>query len=491
MRIETDVCIFGAGAAGITLARALRGSGLSVCLVEGGGFAPSADSQDLYRGEMVTQYRKDQETDYLIYSRLRYFGGSTNHWVGWCRPLDPEDFLPHDFLPDSGWPFGRAELEPFYREAAALCEITPFDEQEGNLEGEMPLGEPIRTRLFHFSPPTRFGERYRQDLEQAPDIRLMLDTQLLSLRADVPSGRVTHAELLAPEGKVELAGRAFVLACGGIENARVLLLSDQDQPGGLGNRHDLVGRYFTEHINSLEVGRVLFSQSVQGKGQEPFHLYRAPSLDPARGHRVRGMFSIDPAYRAKRRWANVLVHHVFDPWRLTEFESGLASVSASMTRHAGLSAAADAPRAELVVIAEQRPNRDSRVTLSEQRDRLGLRQARLDWKLQDEDARTVREVLELVADRLGMAHMGRVQVRLDEEAPWSTTRGGCHHMGTTRMHTDPSRGVVDADCRVHGLHNLWLAGSSVFPTGGAANPTLTLVALALRLARRLQQELRP
>jgi len=143
----------------------------------------------------------------------------------------------------------------------------------------------------------------------------------------------------------------------------------------------------------------------------------------------------------------------------------------------------------LLCVGEQSPNPDSRVTLAEERDRLGLRKAQLDWRLTELDARSVRRTVEIAADALGRALAGRARILVSQRRPWPETTGRSHHMGTTRMHEDPRRGVVDADCRVHGLANLWIAGSSVFPTCGYANPTLTLVALAHRLADRLPREL--
>jgi choline dehydrogenase-like flavoprotein len=155
----------------------------------------------------------------------------------------------------------------------------------------------------------------------------------------------------------------------------------------------------------------------------------------------------------------------------------------------------------VVARAEQAPNPASRVMLSEERDAFGLPRIALDWQLLDVDKRSLKVTMEALDRELRRLSLGRVEPSawLDEpETPWVADPlvsnhpvGGYHHMGTTRMATSPRRGVVDADCRVHGLGNLYVAGSSVFPTGGWANPTLTILALALRLGDHLGRKLDP
>ena len=173
---------------------------------------------------------------------------------------------------------------------------------------------------------------------------------------------------------------------------------------------------------------------------------------------------------------------------LPDFEGALADVVRQM----------DAPQEDPARRAiffmnelEQAPNPASRVRLIEQRDALGMPRVQLEWRLSGLDKRSIRRAHELLARELGRAGLGRLQLMLSEdEHRWPPELGGGrHHMGTTRMHRDPARGVVDPDCRVHGVGNLYVAGSSVFPTVGAANPTLTIVALALRLADHLVEQL--
>ena len=137
---------------------------------------------------------------------------------------------------------------------------------------------------------------------------------------------------------------------------------------------------------------------------------------------------------------------------------------------------------ELNHMTEQSPNPHSRVTLSDERDIFGRNRVRLDWRLTPLDMRSIIKAQEIIDQELRYAGLGRLEIELRTETPPEHLEGGWHHMGTTRMHRDPKRGVVDEHCRVHEITNLFIAGPSVFPTGGYANPVLTFVALAIRLA---------
>jgi len=481
--IEADLAIIGGGPAGISIARALRGRGPQIALIEGGGLEPSKASQDLYQGEMVTKYRGEMDANYLTNTRLRYFGGSSNHWSGWCRPLDAADFQQRDWVPDSGWPITRADLQPWYLRAAKLVSIKPLVEDlhrwSTSTRPPMKLPPPVRTRLFHYSaPPTRFAHTYRKDITSSPDIALHLNTSLIRLVAG--AGGVTSAECVGPDGKpVQVKARAFVLATGGIENARQLLIS------GLGNDHDLVGRYFMEHPNAMRAGRMVV-------GGASMDLYGGIQRDPVLGGRSRGILTLDPSFREQQRLLNACLYlWKFDEGPRDELEQSMGELAHELALMAGLDVLEQPLSGAVIGIGEQRPNRDSRVTLGDDKDALGQPRARVDWRLTDEDADSLRQTIRHVGHTLGSAHTGMISVRMSKSQPWKRTRGGAHHMGTTRMHASADKGVVDANCRVHGLANLYIAGSSVFPTSGFANPTLTILALALRLSEHLSGELSP
>ncbi len=483
--LDFDICILGAGAAGITLARALAKTGRKLALVESGGFEYDEATQALYEGTnrgtlLVPRAR------YLMAGRQRFFGGTTNHWTGWCRPFDPIDFERRPWLADSGWPFGRSELDPYYRRATEVVQIRPFDESpdvSGQERGQgLPEGGRFVTRYFHLSPPTRFGQRYRAELEEAANVEVFLHSNATRLATAVGGGAVDSVEVATLTGrKFTIRARRYIAALGGVENARLLLLSDDVQAGGIGNQHDLVGRYFMDQPH-LTAARLIFPGG-------PIDVSRwRPYQHNALRHRVFGVFCPREDVLREEQLLNQSfeLRHADDE-DLPPEAAGLAQAAGRL--HGG-DPVDHFDGFELWARAEARPMRDSRVTLSQDRDALGLRRVHLEWFIDKEDREHIRRAAELFARDLGRFSAARVQVIWDPERLWRGSWGGHHHLGTTRMHDDPRQGVTDADCRVHGVRNLYIAGSSLFPTYGYANPTLTIVALALRLADHLEATLR-
>jgi choline dehydrogenase-like flavoprotein len=472
--IECDVCIVGAGAAGITIARELSRQRMQVVLLESGGLTPDARTQSLSAGEVAG--RRYFELDA---ARSRCFGGTTNVWTGECRPLDAQDFEPRDWVPDSGWPFGLDELLPFYVKAQSVCELGPYGytADDWRVHGVRPLaidGGRIRSDVFHYSPPTRFGEVYRDELRHAPNVVTYLWANAVDLETPDSARRVNAVKVACLTGtSFRVSSRAFVLATGGIENARLLLLSDRVQAAGLGNGHDLVGRYFMEHI--------YLDAAAELRTPTPISEFYT-SAHHVDGRRVRGILALSPDVRRREQLSNYCAVIVEPrPSMLARLRHAVASARTGGALRTY----------EVKNVMEQVPNPDSRVTLGTDRDRLGCRRPRLDWRLSALDKSTAHRAHAILGEDLARSGIGEMRSAMGrEEDPLpSSVRGARHHMGTTRMHTDPRRGVVDADCRVHDVANLYVAGSSVFPTGGAANPTLTIVALALRLAGHLENRL--
>jgi choline dehydrogenase-like flavoprotein len=478
-QVAADVCIVGAGAAGITIARALEGSGLAVCLVESGGLEADAATQDLYRGSVVGQAYHGLET-----TRARFFGGSTNCWYGYCRPLDPIDFSARDEVPHSGWPFERAALDAYYGRAQRALALGPYDYSPQRWEvagvAPPPLDEMVRSRVFQFGKgPLRMGTAYRQQLEAAPHTRVLLHANARHIQLHASGQRVEGIQVQCLGGPgFRVSARAYVLAAGGIENPRLLLASRDVHGQGIGNQHDLVGRFFMEHLH-LRSGLFL---SHTPAGLE-FYEMRQVGED-----RARGILSPSEEWLRSERLLNHDVQLWPDP-QDSEGELPRAVAAASAETDARREGARKQYR--LVFHCEQAPNPASRVRLSGERDALGMPRVALDWRLLEIDERSARRAHRLVAQAVGLARLGRVRVLLPDGAAWrESIGGGNHHMGTTRMHVDPKQGVVDERGYVHGVGNLLVAGSSVFPTAGAANPTLTIVALAYRLADELRRALR-
>lgn len=503
-QIETDICIIGAGAAGIALAREFIGSPYGVCLVESGGLEHEQAVQELYHGTTVGRHYPPGVT------RLRFFGGTTNHWGGTCRPLDPHDFEKRDWVSHSGWPITRAELDPFYARAQKICELGPYryGAEHWAAPGARPLpmrSDRIFPAIFQLSTPTRFGKKYRDELASATNVTSYLHANALRFNASREANRVSSVDIRNLDGReARIRARAFVLATGGIENARLLLLSNREQPHGLGNANGLVGRFFMDHP--------IIDDTAEAALPSDLNLSFFTQLRDQNGARVRGILSLRPEVQQERHLLNagfMLSRSRFpavDTAKsiLAELRSGqfdddffadLWSVVQDFDQIAEKAyGKVGGPQAVRVKYwSEPQPNPESRITLAEERDKFGQRRVQVHWALTEQDRRNLVAAHRLLAEELGAAGLGRLRLRFEADSEdWPeeiAVRFSFHQMGTTRMAASPAEGVVDRDCRVHGVANLFVAGSSVFPTAGHANPTLTIVALALRLADHLRGQL--
>jgi len=506
---EADLCIIGAGAAGISIARAFIGSSVSVCLVESGGLKPEPDTQALYRGQTV-----NDASFPLDVVRARRFGGSTELWGAQCRPLDGIDFEHRSWVPNSGWPFGLEAIAPYYSEANEVCGLGPNDYgvepwQAKGLDATPFEQSRVSNRLWQIgSPPMRFGARYRPALQRAANIRVLLHANAVEIDANAEMTRIDAVRLKSLDGPgATVRARTFVLACGGIENPRLLLASTNVSVTGLGNGYDLVGRFFMDHLHAplaLAVPKTSLSRfavyhggiaidgtKVRLKAGLPEAVQRREELlNTCLNISVGVAGDRGPGYLALKRLVAALFFRTKHdtPWE--DVRAVLRDVDGLVS---GVCRRVFGPRVLwLTLNSEQVPNRDSRITLDRRRDALGMPQSRLDWRLTTLEKRTARHLCLAVGEELERLGIARTQVQdwlLTEDNDWPALEGQYHHIGTTRMHEDPKHGVTDSNCRVHGLANLYVAGSSVFPTSGYANPTLTLVALALRLADHLKREL--
>ncbi len=473
---QADVAIIGAGAAGITIARELAGSRLRILLIESGGLEPEGRFQALSRGESVgTPYWP------LDANRQRCLGGTTNLWAGWCRPLDDLDLATRDWVPRSGWPITLASLIPYYRKAQEVCQLGSFDYDISTWERELkaqrlPLDEwAVITKMFQLSPPTRFGSIYLPVLRRAENVSLIYHATVLEIETAPEANIVTGLEVGTLGGRrFRVEARSFVLATGGLENARLLLLSDRHRPAGLGNDNDQVGRYFMDHLHftfglaALRWPRWQIEHLYSpDRRRAVARIFAAPGLQ--REHELlNGNVMLSPAIRAgAARWHR--------------------AVRRPLERlHGGV-------MVRLAHTIEQPPNPASRLTLGAERDIFGLRRIRLDWRVGEAEQRTFQGNWRAFGHAIESAGLGKVRPAPGEDAeswPPAALQGQLgHHIGTTRMSANPKDGVVDADCCVHGIANLFVAGSSVFATAGAGTPTLTIVALAIRLAEHLTREM--
>ena len=532
--LHSDICIVGAGIAGITLALRLSDAGHAVMLLESGGEALEDDTQSLYEGEVADPALHSPAKTY----RQRRLGGTSGIWGGRCVPYDASDFEQRPWIAERGWPFGLGEMLPFYDESNRICEAGRF---AYTVEQAFPGGaRPIISRfhgksfsdntLERFSCPTDFGRRYRRRLADNNNLRVLLHANVTEIIASA-SGRVEKVAVKTLRGRnFEATATRFVLATGGLEVPRLLLSSRTNHPAGIGNGYDWVGRTYMCHIAGT-VGVI-----TARPGAVVSHGYEVSQ----EGIYCRRRFALKPAAQRALAIGNFVarLHHprIPDPSHRTGFLSALFLMKpfisyeyrkrlhgdgftspANMLRHlrnialdpvdaagtllhwARKRTLAERKFPSIIVRpksgvysldfnAEQEPNRDSRISLVSDRDQLGMQRIMIDWRHTAGDMRTVRRALRALASDLESSQAGSLQFK-DAEVETSTLRDGAyggHHIGTTRMAASSREGVVDPNCLVHGTRNLYIASSSVFPTSSQANPTLTITAMSLRLAKHLQ-----
>ena len=515
--LPVDLCIIGAGAAGIALAREFIGSRWRVVVLESGGLRHSPRVQRLYAGENVglPSYAP-------AYSRFRVFGGSTTRWPAQCRPLDPLDFEARPGIARSGWPFDHRHLEAWYPRAQAVCGLSVGQGPAWAPDpGTRPLAsdelEPI---LFRFGYPRDFGEAYRREFERSANVDVLLGASVVEIEPapDLRSIRAVRARLFeGPAFQVE--ARAYVLACGGIENARLLLASNRIAPAGVGNQQGLVGRFFMDHPY-LTTGHLVPAAPQLADAPYVIRSYKRVGLDQTshlgfaltqqirRAQELTGCSAyffrclaseaapeqFSRAGKARLRLAELLEHRTFAGAavgrHLWQAAKGCRDVGLTLARRAS-EVIRPSYRLAFRTILETTPRPDSRVTLGTARDRLGMPLVRVDWRISESDRRGLERLRRAMAAAIQRNGLGTLidDPGVDDTGWPPSMEGGKHHMGTTRMHPNPKQGVVDPDCRVHEIANLYVAGSSVFPTSGYANPTFTIVALALRLADHLTTRL--
>jgi choline dehydrogenase-like flavoprotein len=497
--IEGDLCIVGAGAAGISMALQWIGTPYKVILLEGGGFEYEAAMQDMYKGRTTGQPYFTLES-----SRLHYFGGTTGHWAGYCSTFDSIDFEKRSWVPHSGWPITLADLEPYYPIAQQILELGYYSydpaywlRQDASLKPLEIDNSVVWNKIWQFSPPTRFGTKYRDAIVNAPNIHLYTYANVTGIRANESVSSVTELTVKNLAGRQHtVRAKKYVLACCAIQNARLLLAANTQSPKGLGNDNGLVGRYFMEHLEVPSAELLLpAARSLKFYELRFFHTkIRAELALTAQQQRqlqvLNGTASLTPKESkepattpAAPGTATPAPDEHLQGWKRSEAYYKEGKLPPPEYKPCKVY--------ELFTRMEQSPNPSSRITLDAATDALGLPRAALHWQLTPLEKTSIRKLYETVGQQAGKAEIGRVRMlewlHDAQDSAWpSSLGGGWHHMGTTRMHDDPKQGVADRNCRVHGINNLYIAGSSCFTTGGAANPTLTLVALTLRLSAHLR-----
>jgi choline dehydrogenase-like flavoprotein len=503
--IHADVCIVGAGAAGITLARYLEGSGLDVLMLESGGLELEAATQSLFRGKQEGIKYFD-----LTACRLRYLGGTSNHWAGYCRMHDPVDMQGRTDLDVPAWPVGHSELSPYVKQAAHDLgfEMQGFDPNYQAKRYDIdPATLPDRsspdlvTKVYQITTRKQQGLVWRQQLLKQAKLRLMLHANVTRINLDAAGQRVESVSVKAlGKSGFQVKARWFVMAAHGIENARLLLASDDVIPTGIGNQSDKVGRYFMDHP-LVTSGRFFPTRKFQ-KIYDAY-LLKADNLN----------INLGLSASALKR-ENIMEYFC----RFHEVDSSEIYVDAREKIKKGFWQPADmdslkavgtlvgdvpgtlyyaATRLKLAkprVVAydlnhriEQSPNPDSRVRLDTEHDALGVRKVMLDWRFRDLDYRTFEVGQSIIVKELTRLGYGTFKTpALTPDLIRGLVIGNNHHVGTTRMSASPRDGVVDPNLRVHGVQNLFATGSGVFPSAGYGGPTMILMGLTIRLAEHIK-----
>lgn len=515
--VRADVCVIGSGAAGLTLARELDGAGLDVVLLEAGGLERAETEADDFRFDAVgLPFRDDIE------ARGRWFGGSTNLWFGRIALPSPIDFEERPWVPHSGWPISYDDVAAHFPAAARLLDLPEWAQLDIRRWPPDPTiatfrGGDAELQVFLWADGMFMGERARPQLAASRNVRVLLDATAVELVPAERGDAIQRVVAATGDGRrFDVEATTFVLAAGGLENPRLLLASTQHAPHGVGNGHDLVGRYYLDHPRTEALARV----DLRGLSAEQIarvRLLGEKAASPFGEVQLRVVFSAELQRREQLLNHSAHAHLVteaqltpaFDRLRarrdalrartrptLAEVAEDLRAVARSLPalgRAAVQRIRVGARPAELLLVdqMEHEPDPDSRVTLRhDDRDRFGLPRLQVDWRVGESTRRSQLRMHELVRARLAAVGITTFTSELldepDRDVPILDMR---HPSGTTRMAASPTDGVVDRDCRVHGVDNLYVMGSSVFPTVGHFNPTFVIVALAVRLAERLRQEL--
>lgn len=461
---DVDFCVIGSGPAGLTCALKLATAGRRILLAEGGGEEYSSESQELYQGEVI-----GDPYFALDVCRLRYFGGTSNHWKGQCRPLDDLDFQGKGTKAIGRWPIAKKELDPYFDQASSILELSKSP-------ADLELADSgLKLISFSYSPPVRFKEKYLGEVRRSQNIILCLNCNFLNF--EYADGSVTAAVFSSPSGiSKKFSARTYLLCTGGIENSRLLAWSNIIAGGNLLNESAKnIGTRWTEHPTFWIGDAVITTDWNLYNGLADVHFF-APTEQFIQRNGILNC-GLRLFLNPNREEATELLQDLtitapnLSPWLCSNFQSG--RLCAAKLRGAW----------------EQEPVAENRITLSEDKDRLGIPKVNLHWKKSDRDLMTATRTAEELGHLLAQHNLGRLRladwVLNGDNWPIKDELGGNHHMGGTCMGTSPTDAVVDSNLKLFYCSNVYVLGSSAFPSGGHANPTFTIVQLALRLAQYL------
>jgi choline dehydrogenase-like flavoprotein len=524
---EHELCVVGSGVAGILLVMELAQTYKDICIIESGGWKPDDDTQSLYALNNVGYpIRKHYQ------SRIRYFGGSCNIWAGRAMIYNESDLMPRPWVSTVSWPIDFAELDRYYASAARYLNLPSYDRLKpenwqsklSDFEKSLFASGNFKTNVSLFAKaPARFGykTKYYKAVRSSPGVTLYINSNVVNLHLNEVLSRVVRVDVACLNGvRYAIKARTVVLACGGLENTRILMTSNKQMPGGIGNQNGLLGRYYMDHPRAV-FGRVKLTKKIKldhllgmpvtgGKMQLGIAL---SDKIQAREGLLNNYLTLEPCYSIGSmelyesfvKLMKRLLRKGYSGKRFDFKNQEMAEVPEMIYlltpkellphfmyytyykySRMAKSIFTNLTHLSIVNYSEQEPNIASRVYLGDEKDKLGIRKLVLDWKISNRSFNSSLRLMRLLDEHFRRYGVGHIEQDLTEieELPYTDAS---HHLGTTRMSADPKTGVVDANCQVHGVNNLYVAGSSVFPTAGHANPTLTIAAMSLRLADYLKK----
>ena len=511
--IKTDICIIGAGAAGITLAHEFDKTNLSVTILEAGGIGYEPELQRDYTHELLNWSKGEWEN-----IRVRQLGGSTEAWYGRCTLLQPHDFVKRDWVKNSGWPITFNEVDTYIDRALDILKIQEPKAISPSFWKECPTSnafdsDTLSPKVFLWSEPIKMIKAHGGQIWKSSNISILYYAFAQEL---IPNEGDNHINSIAVKSSLgnsfTVDANTVILAGGGIENSRLLMLSQTNHSSGIGNQHDNVGRYLMDHPRLDSIAKLCInfnnprwktkfkylSETLTEHGKVQIFLSMSEEVQ-RREQLLNHATVMRPAYvettsqpylAAKRLFYATKDHRQEDIHKRDAFKviSGIPRLFKT-----GIKKAAGLPLtfSHLVLIdqLEQEPDRESRILLNDQLDRFGQQKTTLKWEIGESTTASLRTFHRLIDSHLRKNKLGWLESEVlnDPEYVPNYTEA-CHPTGTTRMSDTPQAGVVDKNCRVFGFDNLFIAGSSIFPTVSYANPTLSLVALAVRLADHIKAQ---
>jgi choline dehydrogenase-like flavoprotein len=502
---NADVCVVGAGAAGILLATELAAAGRRVTLLEGGGRRQEDISQEIYRSELVGLPHHGVHD-----GRFRTYGGTTTQWGGEILELDSFDFEPRAHVAGSGWPFPKSTLIPYYERALIFAGLRRVERDDEAVRASLALkavdpGHEFRMLYSRFCPETNFAVLHARELTSSRRLSIYTHANVVELVLKDQGDAIEGVRVRGFSGREALVtAHQFVFCLGGIETTR-LLLQPRTQGTAPWQANGMLGRYFQDHIS-------LNGIPIRVMGPQPVHDYFG--YRTAKGFRYHSKIQLTQSEQLARKTLNVV--GTINPFRHFDADrerarNTLRAAIRGGKRPAvpeGLNTARHLPgiaaqflqrrvrgeepawkRTMLSLHSEQLPLSASAISLSDERDGLGLRRTRLNWQISDEEVETLRTYVRVATgafQRKGFAIVDPPRgFYEDADLVRSMCCDSFHHIGGTRMSVSPADGVVNPNLQLHGVANAFVCSLSVFPCSGFSNPTHTLLALAMRLSDQL------